>query len=1350
MRKVFAVLLTIMMMINLMPQNVLAGATYTPDDGHEHQYSTEWWYHPTCTEPGKAEYFCNLCGYTTEPQEVPALGHLWGGDSEYQEPKCLTDGSAHHSCTREFDDGTQCGYSETYVIPALGHHIVTVPDTWPTCLNPGSGHEYCDRVYGDGTKCDYTSNFNTPDLGGHDWGEWVRVKEPTTTEEGKEVRYCNRGDATEERPVPKLTGGQESSSESSTPAESSTPTDTPTPPTTTPTTPPGKPKPQNTNPLLVLSFALNESPAGKGVGDYLQVMYNMDNKGNAPLTVTAYPASAQISADDIATMGPSYSWIEPGNGCFLEVLYKLTQDDIDKGYLERTISVIYKEWDTTDPNNVPAYPQEYETNKVTIHIDLEDIYGDESFAKLAFTKTLLTPIPACGFFVQGDTVLFELSITNFSECEVSSIRLYDPLVFGTAPVAIIYALQAASTGMNSYSITVPYTITEQDALNGIVLNEAYAAIPGWGVLTASETAPCGIWGEEWDGMTLTKKVINEPASGYFKVNDTIQYTLTLENPSDHTYYNVVVYDLYSTGPIGTFPQVSPGQTYEMTFDYPVQPYHMGTMINNYGYVFVGADLHTYSNTVTSKVEDPVEPLPTIIKEVISTPANGVYYTEGEMVEYLFTVTNTANKDLAVYSVWDLKNNPAMSPQGINLTVGDTATYSFMYEVTEQDCINGTIENTGVLFYKYDAEDPDATVPSNAVIVPTGFVDTGYVNVYKMVNSVPGNGMFFVEGDTIEFLVAVTNGTPYAVTNVCVYDSIFMKAPEYIAKMESLDTVVYTFDYTVTEMDCIMGKVYNVATANYIDPNLGMVVVSSNEVSADCGIFGMEWEDSFLNALDVVKTETSTPANGKYYKEGEMITYSITVTNTGDIDLTDVITYDSKATLYGGEIGYAETLHVGESRTYTFSWVVTASDVKRGYVMNNAMSTGFDPSGVVVTGYSNDVYSPTSEKAPEGGYDFDVEKIIGLNEGDGYDSCKRTMVPANEHDIGYILENCSIHAAIDEALMKALEKADDAEDKELKAYEDAIAAWKDALDDLYKELLERVSHGTTRMLIMSDRTLYLDQLNSFERSLKLTMSEVDAAEIIARELKNQVTELCYLNATAPDSLPEDKEVLMMEHDEELCEIEDENEETRKAGYEELVYTFCAMHQGGATSIRDLLAGINRVGNSMKTWEAIRAFWQTSLFGLMDARFEEATGESREAVRTENINFYTYMEAHEKLLQLVYETEEDIQETIVRSLMDRTMLVCEATDITEKVVKDTTTGHSTARSDRGEDVKPEDLGKLEEQKAQNESSTREEHQLPTVPVKEKGKGNTVLYVGIGAGVVLAGAAAALLIVFKRKKK
>ena len=163
------------------------------------------------------------------------------------------------------------------------------------------------------------------------------------------------------------------------------------------------------------------------------------------------------------------------------------------------------------------------------------------------------------------------------------------------------------------------------------------------------------------------------------------------------------------------------------------------------------------------------------------------------------------------------------------------------------------------------------------------------------------------------------------------------------------TVTVTAVYTVTEADISAGAVHNsvAVTGDEIpdptpDPEDPKIPEDEDEEE--------DPTDDRNPHLSVAKTVTSTPAaaDGRYVV-GETITYQVTVTNDGNLTLTDITVTDAMTrpdgtgTVPSGlEQGTTviDRLAPGESRVLTYEHVVTEEDL--GGTLTNAVTVGGTP------------------------------------------------------------------------------------------------------------------------------------------------------------------------------------------------------------------------------------------------------------------------------------------------------------------------------------------------------------------------------------------------------------------------
>ena len=125
----------------------------TPATGN-HTYSRAVTLTPaTCTTNGTQAQTCTVCGKIVTTV-INATGHSLDDGTVTKEATCTENGTLTKKCKNAL-----CNYSETYVIPALGHDIKSTVVA-PTCTEPGYTTNEC-------TRCDFTETVDITDALGH-------------------------------------------------------------------------------------------------------------------------------------------------------------------------------------------------------------------------------------------------------------------------------------------------------------------------------------------------------------------------------------------------------------------------------------------------------------------------------------------------------------------------------------------------------------------------------------------------------------------------------------------------------------------------------------------------------------------------------------------------------------------------------------------------------------------------------------------------------------------------------------------------------------------------------------------------------------------------------------------------------------------------------------------------------------------------------------------------------------------------------------------------------------------------------------------------------------------------------
>lgn len=236
-------------------------------------------------------------------------------------------------------------------------------------------------------------------------------------------------------------------------------------------------------------------------------------------------------------------------------------------------------------------------------------------------------------------------------------------------------------------------------------------------------------------------------------------------------------------------------------------------------------------TVTSDVIEPDEYINIMaVKYSDTEPANGDYFTPGEVIDYHIMVSNHSNVPVEIH-IWDeMCSEPTSFTLKKDVAPEDSAFFSFHYTVTEEDAERGHITNTGSYYiFSGDISFAGAT---NTVTVRAGKGDACGLSVSKTITSSPLMGSYYTKGETITFAITVTNTGTRALYNVALFDFLSSEAGwELISYPEILpgqsETAYLT--HIVTEEDIIRTYVDNVAFAYGYDKDGNRVEATSNQV-----------------------------------------------------------------------------------------------------------------------------------------------------------------------------------------------------------------------------------------------------------------------------------------------------------------------------------------------------------------------------------------------------------------------------------------------------------------------------------------------------------------------------------------
>ena len=421
-----------------------------------------------------------------------------------------------------------------------------------------------------------------------------------------------------------------------------------------------------------------------------------------------------------------------------------------------------------------------------------------------------------------------------------------------------------------------------------------------------------------------------------EASDVIHYQIVVTNTGNITLHNVVVTDPLLgalSGPTGDTNDdgiMEVGEIWTYTGTYTVQQDDIDS--NGIDADGAGDDDGDIDNTATvssDEAEDesdeavaPIAQSPglAIDKEFVNvTGGDGDALADavGDVLNYTVKITNTGNVTLTGVTVVDPLTGQNIS--GVTLAPGASTTYNTSYTLTQDDLdkagnagADGDIDNTATADSNETEEVSDSEqVP--LVYDPKLAIDKAFVNV----TGGDGDALADAVGDVLNYTVKITNTGNVTLTGVTVVDPL---TGQNISGVTLAPGASQTFNtsYTLTQND--LNKAGNAGADGDID---NTATADSNETA--------EANDSeqvplvYNPKLAIEKAFVNvTGGDGDALADavGDVLNYTVKVTNTGNVTLTGVTVVDP---LTGQNIS-GVTLAPGANQTYNTSYVLTALDL----------------------------------------------------------------------------------------------------------------------------------------------------------------------------------------------------------------------------------------------------------------------------------------------------------------------------------------------------------------------------------------------------------------------------------------
>ena len=575
----------------------------------------------------------------------------------------------------------------------------------------------------------------------------------------------------------------------------------------------------------------------------------------------------------------------------------------------------------------------------------------------------------------GDTITYSYNVTNTGNVPLTSVAVSDPSAVSVAcptPAPPGLAPGAAETCV----ARAPYLVTQTDVDAGRVTDTATATGTDATGFTSPPSSPSAatVPTVKAAPSLLVQKVENASLgnSAPIQAGETIQYSYVITNTGNVDLTTLSVADPTAGGvscQTPPAPGLAPGDTETCTANAP--------------YVVTQADVDNGSVTDTATAtgkdlqgDSATSPPSTVSTSSLPNPAVSVDKTAtvtpaadqnavkvGDTIQYSYAVRNIGNVTLTSVTVSDPTAGTITcpTPPAPGLAPGQavTCTANHPYTVTQADVDNGVVTDTATGIGTDTLGNTSApSNPSTAtVLAVTGDPS---VSIAKSAAVSPAGDQTAVKvGDTIQYSYKVTNSGNITLTSVAVNDpsagNVTCPTPAApgLAPGAS-ETCTADSPYTVVQSDVDAGGVTDAATATGVDTQGAQSEPSSASTVTVPAV-------PAAPSVSLTKKATVDPAaDQNAVQVGDRISYSYTVSNTGNVTLTSVAVSDPAAGNVTCQTPPAPGLAPGQSETCGADdpHPVTQVDIDNGGVTDTATATGTD-----IQGAQSPASTPATVKVP---------------------------------------------------------------------------------------------------------------------------------------------------------------------------------------------------------------------------------------------------------------------------------------------------------------------------------------------------------------------------------------------------
>lgn len=687
------------------------------------------------------------------------------------------------------------------------------------------------------------------------------------------------------------------------------------------------------NPSISLTKTADASLLGSptAIGDEVTFTLTVENTGNVTLT--------NVQIDD-PLLGGVVSGVvtslAPGATDTVNVVYQVQQSDLDAGSVDNT---------ATASGDGPSGTTVTDTDSTSSPVAQNP--------EISLVKTGTVTNPA----LPGDDVTYTFRVENTGNVTLTDVQIDDPMLGGAVvPIAPV-TLAPGDVDTTSFSATYPLTVADLDA--GQVDNTATASgqPPAGGRVNAPSSETTNLTQDP--SIALIKRADLSGLSTPPQAGEVITYRFEVQNTGNVTLTNVRIDDPLLGGDVTPTAPVTlaPGEVDTTSFAAPytvtLADVDLGEVRNQAtttGTPPVGNDVTDLSGTdFTSDGETVVNfnQAPAIsLTKTADTSALSTPPQVGDVITYTLVVENTGNVTLTNVEIDDPLLGGVLTGVVTSLEPGDSDTVQVQYNLELDKLDAGEVVNTATA----TGTDPSGNPNTDTDSTTTPLTRDPEIRLIKTADASALTDPAQV-GQQITYGFIVENTGNVTLTNVTVDDPMFggtLPGGPITLTPGQVDATTFAATHSLTQQDLDNGEVVNEALATGTPPSGGDVSDRSGADNATDGptIVPVAQDP----AIELIKEAQDAIYQTTMATVGDPLDYTFTVTNTGNVTLTNVTINDALAGVT--VTGTIASLAPGavDSMSITATYALTASDIAAGQVVNTATVTGeySDASGTAQT------------------------------------------------------------------------------------------------------------------------------------------------------------------------------------------------------------------------------------------------------------------------------------------------------------------------------------------------------------------------------------------------------------------